>query len=94
MKTDKIIIKLEENMKTMTSKLSEIETDIKELIKIVNGQVTNSALSKKDITNLGIKVNDIDVRLKTVEDKQTYLIAKVSTVATIIAGAIGWIFNR
>ena len=84
---------VETKMDGFEKKLDELVREVRESNKTLNLIITNQAVDNKDISNIGAKCDSNDTRLRILESKQQYLIAKVSTSASVITIFLAAILN-
>lgn len=92
-----IITELKVEFKQISETLISIKSDIKELVAAQHLNNTEAKLLKQDLNNTNDKIRSLEKDLdntKTkvieIENKQSWLLAKVGTITTVITGAITW----
>jgi len=82
------IIELKTGFRTMSEKFDEMQKDIKELMRIMNQQNVNNALTKKDIESLKARCNYFDKAMKDLNNRVSTVEKKILKYSTIFGAII------
>jgi len=87
------ITELKIQNENMSKVLECIQADIKELVKMTNGNNTCNQLLEQRIKNTEDKIKDIEPKISSLEKNQSWLLAKVGAISTIITGVVTWLLK-
>lgn len=94
---DTIITELKIEFRQISETLIGIKSDIKELVLSQHNNHTEFLLLKQDLNNTNDKIRSIEKDITVlknhvteIENKQSWILAKVGTITTIITGGITW----